>query len=193
MAPATGWVDVTVTEIRRTGDEDPTQRKHVMILSEHGVARWLPVWIGPHEATALALTLEAAETPRPLTYRLAAGLVEAVGGRLTEVRVARLLDGVFFAAVLVDGPAGSREVDARPSDAVTLAVTAGAPIRVDSELFEPALAAGLPDATVATAEMAEEAWREWAAPLAERHAGCPDSGPAGSDTAHGPAASDADG
>jgi hypothetical protein len=178
MTPAMGWVDVAVTEIRRTGGEDAAQRKHIMILREHGGSRWLPVWIGPAEATALALALEAVETPRPLTYRLAAGLVGAAGARLTEVRIARLLDGVFYAAVLVDGPAGPREVDARPSDAVNLALTAGAAIRVDSELFGPGLAAvppdGLPDA-VATAEIADEARRLFAAPLAEG----PECGPAG--------------
>jgi isopentenyl diphosphate isomerase/L-lactate dehydrogenase-like FMN-dependent dehydrogenase len=90
--------------------------------------------------------------------------------------------------VLVDGPAGPREVDARPSDAVNLALTADAPIRVGSELFGPALAEGMPfratEATVATAELADEARRLFfAAQLAERRAEDPaerpDSGPAG--------------
>ena len=186
MAPEQGWVDVAVTEIRRTDGEDAVARKHIMILSESGGTRWLPVWIGPAEATALAVALEAVETPRPLTYRLAAELVEAAGARVTEVRIARLLDGVFYAAVLVDGPAGPREVDARPSDAVNLALTAGAPIRVGGELFGPGLADGMPgatEATVATAELADEARRLLSAAQAERHAEDPaerpDSRPAG--------------
>jgi RNA polymerase sigma factor (sigma-70 family) len=179
MTRATGWVDVAVTGIRRTEGEDATRRKHIMILSERGGERWLPVWIGPFEAIALALRLEAVETPRPLTYGLAAGLVEAAGARVTEVRIARLLDEVFYAAVLVAGPAGAKEVDARPSDAVNLALTAGAPIRVDSALFGPGLAAvppdGLPGGMTATAEIADEARRMMHVPPA-RH---PDSGPAG--------------
>lgn len=185
MAPATGWVDVAVTEVRRTDGEDAAQRKHIMILSERGGTRWLPVWIGPTEAKALAIRLEAVETPRPLTYRLAAGLVEAAGARVTEVRIARLLDGVFYASVLVDGPAGPKEVDARPSDAVNLALTAGTPVRVDSELFELDPAAGSPwelPAGAATAEIADEVRRLFACQLAERHAEHPaeepDSGPA---------------
>jgi bifunctional DNase/RNase len=52
--------------------------------------RWLPIWIGPAEVTALALALESAESPRPFTYKLAASLLQAAGGRLTEVRITRL-------------------------------------------------------------------------------------------------------
>jgi Bifunctional nuclease domain len=83
------------------------------------------------------------------------------------------------AAVLVDGPAGAHEVDARPSDAVNLALTAGAPIRVDSELFGPGVAAvppdGLPGGMAATAEIADEARRM----MRVRPARHPDSGQAG--------------
>ena len=78
---------------------------------------------------ALALALESAEMPRPFTYKLAAGLVEAAGSRITEVKVTRLLERVFYAVVVVQGPGGPREVHARPSDAVSLAVASGAPIR----------------------------------------------------------------
>jgi RNA polymerase sigma factor (sigma-70 family) len=158
-----GWVDVTVSEIRREENEDPGQRKHVMILAERGGDRLLPVWIGRAEATAIALALEAVETPRPFTYKLAAGLVGAAGGRLAEVRIARLLDEVFYATVVVDGPAGQQEVDARPSDAVNLALAAGTPIRVDGELLSLDLPAShaeeLSALPVATAEIAEEARR----------------------------------
>lgn len=70
------WTDVSVTEIRRTDGEDITERKHVMILQERDGDRQLPIWIGPFEATALALTLESVETPRPFTYKLTADLIE---------------------------------------------------------------------------------------------------------------------
>jgi bifunctional DNase/RNase len=106
-----------------------------MVLAETGGSRWLPIWIGRAEATALALSLEAAEMPRPLTYQLATDLVTASGATIDEVRITRLEPPVFYAAVVVASPAGTHEVDARPSDAVNLAVTAGAPIKVDSELF----------------------------------------------------------
>lgn len=155
------WTDASVTEIRRTQGADTWHSKHVMILAEHGGDRRLPIWIGPAEATALALTLESAETPRPFTYKLAASLVEAAGSRIAEVRITRLLPPVFYASVLVQSPAGLREVDARPSDAVTLALATGAPIRMDSELFDAEVATEcaeeLSSYPVATADIAAEA------------------------------------
>jgi RNA polymerase sigma factor (sigma-70 family) len=131
------WVDAEVTEIRLASpDEDEERGHHIMIISETGGNRRLPIWIGPAEAVALAMTLESAETPRPLTYKLAASLVNAADAEIAEVRITRLTPPVFYASVLVNSAAGAREVDARPSDAVNLALTAGAPIKVDSVLFE---------------------------------------------------------
>jgi hypothetical protein len=162
--PETGavdWADVSVTEIRRPDGEDVPDRKHIMILRERGGDRWLPIWIGPAEATALALALESAEAPRPFTYQLAASLVQAAGARLSEVRITRLTAPVFYAAVIVQGPGGTQEVDARPSDAVNLALVADAPIRIDSQLFTLGMPAGsaeeLESFPVATAEIAAEA------------------------------------
>jgi len=143
-----------VAEIRRD-DGDPRVRKHIMVLEAAGGQGWLPIWIGPAEATALALILEAVETPRPLTYQLAASLLAAAGGRATETRITRLDEGTFYAVVVVDGPAGRSEVDARPSDAVTLATMAGAPIRVDPRVLAEASQAECPD------------WRSYPAGAAE--------------------------
>jgi RNA polymerase sigma factor (sigma-70 family) len=156
------WTEVVVSEVRRTHDEDPLQGPHVMILAERDGDRSLPIWIGPAEATALALVLESVETPRPFAYKLMAGLVEAAGSRVTEVKITRLLDSVFYACVVVPGPGGPREVDARPSDAVNLAVASGVPIRLNSSLFS-AVASPDDDAepswdpVVATADIAAEA------------------------------------
>jgi RNA polymerase sigma factor (sigma-70 family) len=158
---AAEWTEVEVSEIRRTTEDDLLQRKHAMILAERGGERRLPIWIGPAEATALALTLESVETPRPFAYKLAAGLVEATGSRITEVKITRLLDSVFYACVAVAGPGGPREVDARPSDAVNLAVVSGAPILLNSELFGAILVHSDGEKPslypVATADIANEA------------------------------------
>jgi RNA polymerase sigma factor (sigma-70 family) len=155
------WAEVVVSEIRMTSEEDLLERKYAMVLAERGGGRRLPIWIGPAEATALALVLESVETPRPFVYKLAAGLVEAAGSQITEVKVTRLLDSVYYACVVVQGPGGQREVDARPSDAVNLAVASGAPIRLNSELFGAAVVhadAERPSAyPVATADIAAEA------------------------------------
>lgn len=96
-----------------------------------------------------------------LWAKLAARLVEAAGSRIEEVRVTRLLDTVFYANVLVRGPAGAAEVDARPSDAVNLALAAGVPVKVDTELFCSAAATGCAEEVsgypVVTGSLAAEA------------------------------------
>ena len=172
---AAEWVDVSVTEVRRSAGEDMPRRKYIMILAERVGDRQLPIWIGPAEAAALALALESAEAPRPLTYKLAASLVDAAGSAISEVRITTLITQVFYAAVIVQGPGGPREVDSRPSDAVNLALVTGAPIRVNGELFglatQDECASDLAVCPVATAEIAAEAQRL----RRERHG----SGPAG--------------
>jgi RNA polymerase sigma factor (sigma-70 family) len=129
------WAEVSVRDILRTQHDDIMQREHVMLLAERGGDRQLPIWIGPAEAAALALVLESVETPRPFPYKMAAGLVDAAGARVTEVRITQLIAPIFYALVVVEGPGGPREVDARPSDAVNLAMVTGAPVRVNAELF----------------------------------------------------------
>jgi len=142
QANAVAWVPAEVTEIRRTNEDDPVQRKHIIILNERGGDRWLPIWIGPAEATALALALEAAETARPFTYQLAANLVAAAGSAIKEVRITKLEPPIFYGSVLVSNSDASadansvREVDARPSDAVNLALVTGAPIMIGADLFD---------------------------------------------------------
>ncbi|HEV2374027.1 MAG TPA: bifunctional nuclease domain-containing protein [Streptosporangiaceae bacterium] len=157
------WVDVMVSGIRMSQDGDEWQRCYVMALAERGGERELPIWIGPAEAIAMAMSLESAETPRPFTHKLAASLVGAAGARVAEVRITRLAAEVFYALVVVDGTAGRQEVDARPSDAVNLALATGAPIQVEAGLFAAALtherADELASLPVATAEIAVGAQR----------------------------------
>jgi RNA polymerase sigma factor (sigma-70 family) len=126
------WIDVEVTEVRRSSGDDPIGRPHAVVLQEVRGERRLPIYVGAPEAIALACSLEAAEMPRPMTYQLAANLVTASGARVAEVRITRLAESTFYAVVVLDGPVGPEEVDARPSDALNLALVAGAPIKVDS-------------------------------------------------------------
>ncbi len=154
----TAWTEVVVTEIRRSEGDNPT---HVMVLRERSGDRGLPIWIGPAQAASLALAMESVETPRPFTARLAASLLTAAGSRIEEVRVTQLVDRVFYATVVVRGPSGPEQVDARPSDAVNLALAADAPIRVDDRLFARLQPEHTTDAVagfaVATADLAAEA------------------------------------
>ena len=130
------WVDAEVIDVCRSdGPDDPLYRPHVVVLQERGGTRRLPMYTGPAEAIALACSLESVEMPRPMTYQLAANLLTAAGSRLTEVRVTRLVEGVFYAGVVVAGPDGTVEVDARPSDALNLAVVSGAPVRIDAAVL----------------------------------------------------------
>ncbi|HEY5016190.1 MAG TPA: bifunctional nuclease domain-containing protein [Streptosporangiaceae bacterium] len=103
--------------------------------------------------------------------KLTASLLQAAGSGLTEVRITRLTNSVFYAAVIVQGPDGPREVDSRPSDAVNLALAAGAPIRVDSHLFSGTLSGNLAEklesSPVATAEIAAEVQQSMQALRAE--------------------------
>lgn len=155
------WVPVAVAEVRRSEGADPTRPLHVMVLQELDGPRRLPIWIGPAAAGALALTLESQEIARPLAYQMAAGLIEATGARVVEVRITRLAT-VFYAVIVVDGPAGAREVDARPSDAVNLALVTGAAVLVDTALLDdPNVAAATdwqhyPKGTTAVAEDAAQ-------------------------------------
>jgi RNA polymerase sigma factor (sigma-70 family) len=159
------WAEVSVTDIRCSDDSNPLNRKHVIVLTERDGPRRLPIWVGPAEATVLALTLQAVEMPRPMTYQMAAGLLDACDSRVGEVRITRLAGEVFYAVVAVEGPAGRREVDARPSDAVNLALVAGAPILADGALLDDPRAnrpdewQDLPSGTAALAAEAAERWR----------------------------------
>src|SRR5262249_19191054 len=87
---------------------------------------------------SIAIGLVHAQARRPLTFAFAGQLLEAAGARLREVRIARLVDETFYAQVVVEGPAGERTFDARPSDAIALALEADAPIRASAEVMQQA-------------------------------------------------------
>lgn len=94
----------------------------------------LPIWIGPNEAAAIAMAQQGVAAPRPLTHDLFVSTVEHLGAPLRSVRIVRLDEGVFFAELDFGGDA----VDARPSDAIALALRAGAPILVAQTVLDEA-------------------------------------------------------
>ena len=128
-------VPMHVADLRRTADVDPESTRNIVFLEDDGGSRRLPIWIGPAEAIALAVALEELELPRPWTHQLTAALLKAAGGKLREVRIVELTDSVFYAQIILsDGT----EVDARPSDALTLAVHLGAPVYVAEAVLDRA-------------------------------------------------------
>lgn len=102
--------------------------RHVVILKETGRDRYLPIWIGPWEASAIAMRLQGLAPERPLTHDLFASALEAVDARVARVVISDLADETFHATLYVERDGNVGEVDARPSDALALAVRVGAPI-----------------------------------------------------------------
>lgn len=90
----------------------------------------------PWPGRAMASNLTGRQTPRPMSYQMAASLVAALSGSVAEVRIVRLSESTFIAEVALEGPSGAKVVDARPSDAINLALLAGAPVRASDELLE---------------------------------------------------------
>jgi bifunctional DNase/RNase len=104
--------------------ELPTNQP-IVLLREVDGERYLPIWIGAVEATAIAFAQQGVVSPRPLTHDLMRDVVAALGAKLTSVRISEMRDNVFYAElVFADG----REVSARPSDAIALALRTGATI-----------------------------------------------------------------
>jgi uncharacterized protein len=130
------FLDMPVGDVRRI--ERSGRDHHIVVLHEVDGDRRLPIWIGREAAIEIALRLlgHGPDLFRPLGADLAARLVGALGGRVRDVRIDRITEGTFYAVVAVDGPHGSGEVDARPSDALALALAIGAPVRVNREVVD---------------------------------------------------------
>jgi len=115
------FIDVRIADVRASSP-DTTPRLGLVLLKTPESDRHLPIFVGLQEAAALALSLENVNMPRPMTYQFAASLLEACNGRVTEVRIDKLVEITYFATVVVQTPSGQHETDARPSDALNLAV-----------------------------------------------------------------------
>lgn len=102
--------------------------RHVVILKESARDRYLPIWIGPWEASAIAMRLQGLTPERPLTHDLFVNALEAIGASVSRVVISDLAEETFHARLFVRRGEREAEVDARPSDALALAVRIGAPI-----------------------------------------------------------------
>jgi bifunctional DNase/RNase len=109
-----------------------------VVLEEAAGDQQLAITIGQPEAFSLAARLGGIAWPRPMTYQFAAGLVQALGGRVRQVRVDRVVEETYIATVEVEGPLGVESVDARPSDALNLVALMQAPIFVAPEVLQEA-------------------------------------------------------
>jgi bifunctional DNase/RNase len=107
----------------------------VVLLRETDSSRFLPIWIGTPEATAIALAQEGVVPPRPQTHDLIVNLLEALGDSVTEVHITGVEDGVFYATLVLRS---GLEVGARPSDAIAIALRSNAPVLASESLLAEA-------------------------------------------------------
>jgi bifunctional DNase/RNase len=141
-APPGVSVEVEVRSVRL----DPDAGSPVVRLVEKAAPRrQLPIWIGPFEAQAIAIELEGVAPPRPLTHDLMGALVEALEARLERVVITQLVEGTYHARLdLVRGGGRPVSLDARPSDALALALRLHRPIFVEETVLATSAPAGAP-------------------------------------------------
>jgi len=112
--------------------------QHVVILKDLERERFLPIWIGPWEANAIAMRLQGLAPERPLTHDLFAGVLQELGATIREVVIADLADETFHARILLEAGGRIHEIDSRPSDALALAVRTGVRIFAAEEVLDRA-------------------------------------------------------
>jgi bifunctional DNase/RNase len=117
---------------------DPVTNVPIVILRDTDGTRVLPIWVGPSEANAIALQIENVSMPRPMTHDLLRDVIQALGATLSRVIISELKSNTFYAYLELRVNNDVLLVDARPSDALGLALRAKAPIFVESAVLDQA-------------------------------------------------------
>ncbi|HEX3067726.1 MAG TPA: bifunctional nuclease family protein [Thermoanaerobaculia bacterium] len=117
---------------------DPVSNSPIVVLKDEEEKFFLPIWVGIFEANAIALQLENVETPRPMTHDLLRTAIGELGARVTRIVINDLRDSTFFAQIRILTGGKTLEVDARPSDAIALALRTEAPIFVAQTVLDQA-------------------------------------------------------
>ncbi|HMM27411.1 MAG: bifunctional nuclease family protein [Chloroflexota bacterium] len=126
----------------------------VVILKDAKTGRYLPIFIGPFEAEAIAVKLQKVDVERPLTHDLLKSVITELGGRVHHIVVNDLRNDTFFARIVVEQNGHTQEIDSRPSDAIALAVRLDVPIYVEESVMDRA--AIFPDEDVDAEEAARK-------------------------------------
>jgi bifunctional DNase/RNase len=126
--------DSTELEVVGVRVEMPSSQP-IVLLRESAGKRYLPIWVGAVEATAIAFAQQGLTPPRPLTHDLLRNVISATGNSVARVNLSALKDGVFYADLVL---ATGIEVSARPSDAIALALRTGSPIFGANSLLDEA-------------------------------------------------------
>lgn len=136
--PGTKLVEMTVESVR----VHMLSSRHVVILKDTDRDRYLPIWIGPWEASAIAMKLQGLAPDRPLTHDLFASALQELEVRVDRVIIATLAEETYHARLILEQAGRTIEVDARPSDALALAVRAGGRIFASEAVLEQAALGG---------------------------------------------------
>ena len=112
--------------------------QRVVILKEKMSERYLPIWIGPAEADAIAVKLQGVAVPRPLTHDLLLTVIDALGATVNSIIVSDLKSDTFYAKIILNVGGEQMEVDSRPSDALALAVRVETPIYAEETVLDKA-------------------------------------------------------
>ena len=117
---------------------DPVSNSPIVVLKDDDEKFFLPIWVGIFEANAIALQLENIETPRPMTHDLLRNMISELDAHVTRIVINDLKDSTFFAQIALTSGGRFLEVDARPSDAIALALRTRAPILVEDSVIDNA-------------------------------------------------------
>ena len=117
---------------------DTSSNRFVVILKDDTYRRWLPIVVGPSEAQAIALQLEKVTPPRPMTHDLLKSLLDTMQVNVTRVVVNDLRENTYFATIDMKRNGTQSQIDARPSDAIALALRSSAPIFVEEDVMQKA-------------------------------------------------------
>jgi hypothetical protein len=131
-------LDKVQCEILGLSTNPSTGGAYAILLKETGGSRRLPIIIGAFEAQAIALEMEGIKPPRPLTHDLLKTLVDNLGASVVEILVSELKENTFYAKIILEASGLTNEIDARPSDAIALAVRTYAPIFVNESVMNAA-------------------------------------------------------
>jgi bifunctional DNase/RNase len=133
-----GFVEMRIAKVVGVHAAEEELVHCAVVLDEVAGGRQLPIMIGQAEAFSLAARLGGIQWRRPMTYQFVAAMMQALGGRVRQVWIDRVVEEAYAATVEVEGPHGGRSVDARPSDTLNLAVLVDAPIFAGPEVLQDA-------------------------------------------------------
>ena len=112
--------------------------QRVVILKEKDSDRYLPIWIGPAEADAIAVKLQGVTVPRPLTHDLVLSVIENLGATVNSIVINDLKNDTFYAKIVLNVDGNQMDIDSRPSDALAIAVRVDVPIYSDPSVLDKA-------------------------------------------------------